>query len=153
MSWTPKAGTHDLVEWIGVDEALATLEALLVGRVVGAALVEDYWRLVLWHIGNGHAARLSADSSGVRLAYWPRVWAARSLSYLGDAAAGPKLIEALSDDHWRVRMTAAQTLGRLKVADSLDVLVELLGDQHERVRAAAVTALGRLPRPETPTPN
>jgi hypothetical protein len=148
MDWTPKTGTEALVAWIGPGEALATLKALLIGRIAGSTLTEDYWRLVLWHIGDGHAARLNVDSTGVRLAYWPRAWAARSLSYLGDPAAGPGLIEALADDHWRVRMTTAQALGRLNVAESLNDLVESLGDEHPRVRAAAVTALGRLRGPK-----
>ena len=153
MGWTPRTGTGALVAWIGPGEALATLNELLLGRVGGSKFKEDYWRLVFWHIGNGHAARLTVDATGIRLAYWPRVWAARSLSYLGDQAAGPGLIAALIDEHWRVRMTAAQALGRLKVSESLDDLVELLGDEHERVRAAAVTALRRLRGLLTDAPN
>ena len=144
MNWTPKAGTEALIAWIGPTEALTTLNGLLLGSIAGSTLTEDYWRLVLWHIGDGHAARLNVDRTGARLTYWPRVWAARALSYVGDRAAGPGLIDALGDDHWRVRMTAAQALGRLNIAESLDELVGLLGDQHERVRAAAATALRRL---------
>jgi len=37
------------------------------------------------------------------------------MAYLGDAAAASYLIDALDDDHWRVRMTAIQTLGRLGI--------------------------------------
>ena len=144
MDWTPKAGTEALVAWIGPGDALTALNGLLLGRIAGSTLTEDHWRLVLWHIGDGHAARLNVDSTGTRLAYWPRVWAARSLSYVGHRSAGPGLIDALGDDHWRVRMTAAQALGRLNIAESLDQLVELLEDEHERVRAAAATALRRL---------
>jgi len=125
-------GCSDSAQWITAWE------------IAGSTLTEDHWRLVLWHIGDGHAARLNVDSTGTRLAYWPRVWAARSLSYVGHRSAGPGLIDALGDDHWRVRMTAAQALGRLNIAESLDQLVELLEDEHERVRAAAATALRRL---------
>lgn len=147
MNWTPKAGTRALVTWIGATEALAALSTLVNGSVSGVTLVEDFWRRVLSHIGNGHADRLSVDPSGLRLAYWPRVWAARALWYLGDAAAGPVLIQGLSDSHWRVRMTCAQAIGRLRVENAIDELVEVLGDDHERVRAAAVTALGRVGDP------
>jgi hypothetical protein len=101
MNWTPKAGTRALVAWIGPDEALSALSDLLTGSVAGATLVDDFWRLVMSHIGDGHAERLSVDGTGARLAYWPRVWSARAMSYLGDAGAGRALIQGLSDNHWR----------------------------------------------------
>lgn len=116
MNWTPKSGTRALVTWIGRDDALSALSDLLTGSVTGATLVDDFWRLVMSYIGNGQAERLSVDLTGARLVYWPRVWSARAMSYLGDAVAGPALIQGLSDDRWRVRMTSAQALGRLALA-------------------------------------
>lgn len=99
---------------------------------------------MLIDIGNGHAEGLMVDPTGARFDYWPRVWAARSMAYLGDLAAVPTLVVATQDDHWRVRMTAIQSLGRLGAEDVTPVLVVGLHDAHRRVREAAVVALGRV---------
>ncbi|MEA1902766.1 MAG: HEAT repeat domain-containing protein [Actinomycetota bacterium] len=85
-----------------------------------------------------------ADGAGGRLAYWPRVWAARSMAYLGDLDAVGPLVNGISDEHWRVRMTCIQSLGRLGAEGLTGELVRGLGDEHRRVREATVVALGRV---------
>jgi HEAT repeat protein len=141
--WTPRQGTRELVRDLGEDEALAVLRRMLSPWLDRSLYARDPFRRVLIHIGNGHAERLLADESGVRLDYWPRSWAARALAYLSREDAGSCLIEALGDRHWRVRMTAAQSLGRLGVDGIEEALAAALSDEHERVRSAAAVALGR----------
>lgn len=144
MVWSPAVGTRDLVDRVGHARALEVLARLLSGDTSGRALTMSGAREALLDIGDGHAARLMADPTGSRLAYWPRVWAARSMAYLGDQAAAPFLIDAIHDDHWRVRMIATQALGRLGVEGITEELIGGLDDEHRRVRAAAVVALGRV---------
>ena len=144
MSWSPANGTLTLIQRLGKRETLGVLVTMLVGEVSGAELAQPFYREVLLDIGNGHADRLLDDPTGTRLAYWPRVWAARSLAYLGEIGAVESLIEALTDPHWRVRMTAVQTLGRLGAEGVTSSLVAALDDGHRRVRGAAVVALGRV---------
>lgn len=103
---------------------------------------------MLADIGDRHATRLLTDPTGERLVYWPRAWAARSLAYLDDHRARPDLLDALGDEHWRVRMNSVQTLGRLGLHDVTADLIAMLDDEHERVRAAAAVALGRVGGPE-----
>ena len=144
MSWSPAIGTMSLVERLGKRDTLDVLVTLLAGEASGPDLVWSSYREVLLDIGNGHANRLMADTTGTRLSYWPRVWAARSLAYLGDMAAIESLVEALGDGHWRVRMTAIQTLGRLGAEGVSSELILGLADEHRRVREATVLALGRV---------
>ena len=142
MPWNPALGTKSLENRLGRNVALKTLIGLLTGEVSGEDLVWSPYRDALEDIGDGHATRLMTDSTGARLAYWPRVWAARSLAYLGDVRATAALVDAIGDDHWRVRMTAIQTLGRLGVEGVTSDLAGSLNDEHSRVRKAAVVALG-----------
>lgn len=139
--WTPKSGTAALVERLGKERSFFLLTQLLSGSIPLRDCVKPPFADVLRDIGN--ATDLLEDETGARLGYWPRSWAARALAYLGDDSAGPWLVDALGDDHWRVRMTAAQTLGRLHITGHDQELALLLVDEHERVRAAAAAALGR----------
>lgn len=143
IMWTPASGTKELTEHFGRDRALELLTCLLAGEIATDKLVLAPYAEVIRCIGNANAETFFQGESGVRHAYWPRVWAARALAYLGDDDATPWLQGALSDAHWRVRMTAAQTLGRLGIEGYEDALIERLSDEHPRVRAAAATALGR----------
>jgi HEAT repeat protein len=143
MPWTPKSGTAELVARVGSDRALDVLTTLL-GGLPPAEYSRASWRDVLVDIGDGHASRLLKDSTGRRLAHWPRAWAARSLTYLGHPGAAPALLEALDDPSWRVRMNVVTALGRLGVEGTGDRLVRMLHDDHDRVRSSVVTALGRL---------
>jgi HEAT repeat protein len=148
VTWTPRSGARSLSSRSGADDALELLTRLLRGEVSGPALTKEPWFSVLADIGDGHATRLLTDPTGQRLAYWPRAWAARSLAYLKDRRARVALLDALSDEHWRVRMNSVQTLGRLGLQDVTTDLIAMLDDEHERVRAAAAVALGRVGGPE-----
>jgi HEAT repeat protein len=117
---------------------------MLRGEVDPPDLAWPPYREVLLDIGNGHAQSLLTDDSGERLDYWPRVWAARALAYIGSEAERPVLVGSLTDSHWRVRMTGAQTLGRLGIEGVTPNLLEALTDDHQRVRAAVLVALGRV---------
>lgn len=144
MGWTPASGTGTLVTRLGENDAVGILLRLMRGDDPLDELVWPPYRPVLIDIGNGHAEQLLSDETGQRLAYWPRVWAARSLAYVGSKDAGPSLMIALDDPHWRVRMTAIQTLGRLGIDDVTTQLIPALDDKHARVRSAAVLALERV---------
>jgi hypothetical protein len=148
MPWTPAIGTRRLTDRTGPDQALELLTAILRGEVAGSSLTVQPWSLVLIDIGDGHAQNLLRDPTGKRLAYWPRAWAGRALAYLGDDRARSVLVDALRDEHWRVRMNAVQTLGRLGISDVTSDLVDKLDDEHERVRGAAEVALGRVGGPD-----
>lgn len=129
---------------LGEAGAVDILFRLLGGTVPERDLVWAPYRGVLLDIGDGHAERLMSDESGRRLDYWPRVWAARALAYVGSKAAGSALLAAFGDDHWRVRMTAIQTVGRRGIEGATLQLLERLNDEHPRVRSAAVLALERV---------
>lgn len=129
---------------LGEAGSLKVLARLLSGSVPGRDMVWAPYRSVLLDIGNGHAERLMSDKSGQRLDYWPRVWAARALAYVGSKEPRSALLTALGDDHWRVRMTAIQTIGRLGIEGATPQLLERLDDDHPRVRSATVLALERV---------
>lgn len=76
--------------------------------------------------------------------YWPRVWAARALRYVWNDSASAAVLDALGDDHWRVRETASKLVRDHEIGEAADVLVDLLGDDTPRVRVAAVRALGEI---------
>jgi HEAT repeat protein len=133
-----------LANRLGGAGAVEVLVRLLGGTVPEGDLAWAPYRGVLLDIGDGHAERLMSDESGRRLDYWPRVWAARALAYVGSREASPVLITALGDGHWRVRMTAIQTIGRLSIEGVTPQLLERLNDEHARVRSAAILALDRV---------
>lgn len=137
-------GAKTLLARLGDTATVEVLVRLLAGEVAPGELAWPPYRSVLLDIGDGHAERLMSDTSGQRLVYWPRVWAARALIYVGDRAAGTPLLSALADDHWRVRMTATQAIGSLPIHGATRRLLERLDDAHPRVRSAAVLALERV---------
>ena len=141
--WTPAQGTKELTEHLGADRAFELLTRLLAGDVSMNELMVTPYTEVIRFIGNTDAASFFQGEAGVRHAYWPKVWAARALAYLGDDSAASWLQDSLSDVHWRVRITAAQTLGRLSIEGYEEALSEGLLYTHPRARAAAATALGR----------
>ena len=75
-------------------------------------------------------------------AYWARVWAARALRYVWSDTAAPSVVDALGDDHWRVREMAAKVVSDRQIGEAADHLVALLRDETPRVRTGAVRALG-----------
>ncbi len=75
-------------------------------------------------------------------AYWPRVWAARTLLHVWDDAVVTDVVAALTDPAWRVREMCAKVCARWEVAPAADAVVALLGDEVPRVRVAALRVLG-----------
>ena len=82
--------------------------------------------------------------------YWLRVWGARGLLWAlampGAPAADAKrvcgpLLEALGDEHWRVREMALKVVARYRLDDAQPAVVGLLDDATPRVRTAAARAL------------
>ncbi len=74
-------------------------------------------------------------------AYWPRVWAARTLLHVWDDAASAEVVAALGDPAWRVREMGAKVCARWEVAQAAEAALTLLGDEVPRVRVAALRAL------------
>lgn len=77
--------------------------------------------------------------------YWPRVWGARGLLHTWcepvQAQSTPVVVEALADEHWRVREMAAKVVRRWELPDAAPRLAGLLRDPVPRVRTAAARAL------------
>jgi hypothetical protein len=73
--------------------------------------------------------------------YWPRVWAARGLLHAWDHRATAAIIQATTDDAWRVREMAAKVIARHRVADAFTAVAGLRDDHVPRVRAAAERAV------------
>ncbi|NUT36798.1 MAG: hypothetical protein HOV79_27395, partial [Hamadaea sp.] len=76
--------------------------------------------------------------------YWPRVWGARALLYVWEPAAASAVVQALADEHWRVREMAAKVCLRRELGSALEPLEALASDPVPRVRVAAARALGAL---------
>lgn len=76
-----------------------------------------------------------------------RQHAVRTLAGQGDAAALPKLLEALTDKAACVRSEAAKGLGRFKQTESVKGLVAALRDGDMNVRMYAAYALGEIKDP------
>ena len=82
-------------------------------------------------------------SSGPKPAhlYWLRVWGARGLLHAYADQAEEAVIEALSDEHWRVREMAAKVIARYRIGAAFEQVTALRADPVRRVRAAAERAL------------
>ena len=92
-------------------------------------------------LGGAHAP---AVLEGRDKPYWLRVWAARGLLWAWDDVAVPSLVDAMSDEAWRVREMACKVVARNLVDDALPAVVGLADDPIPRVRAAASRAVERL---------
>lgn len=114
---------------------MAGCVALLQGSSVDADLI---------YVLGGPPARWAIDGGESGPDYWLRVWAARGLLYAYDASAGPAVVNALSDEHWRVREAAAKVCARHRIDLALPALVALTADPRLRVRAAVERALIRV---------
>jgi HEAT repeat protein len=90
----------------------------------------------------GPAARGVLDS-GPKPAflYWLRVWGARGLLHAYAGQAEEAVIEALADEHWRVREMAAKVIARYRIGAALEAVAVLREDPVPRVRAAADRAV------------
>lgn len=109
--------------------------ALLQGSSVDAELI---------YVLGGPPARWAIDEAEGGPDYWLRVWAARGLLYAYDASAEPTVVNALSDEHWRVREAASKVCARHRIDLALPALVALAADPQLRVRAAAERAVIRI---------
>lgn len=90
----------------------------------------------------GPGARIVLDDGPrQRNQYWRRVWGARGLLHAFDESAAEAIIEALGDEHWRVREMAAKVVARHKIGGALSAVADLRDDPVPRVRSAAERAL------------
>ncbi len=126
-------------------DILDVLCRILTGAISSRELARDPTMLpILQGIGGNTALTLLQDSSGSRLAYWPRAWAARTLAIIGDAGCSSALASAASDQQWRVRMQAMRAAGLVSDSMTVDRMAgSLVSDDHRRVREAVALALGR----------
>ena len=90
----------------------------------------------------GPVARTVLDS-GPKPAYlyWLRVWGARGLLHAYTDRAEDAVIEALGDEHWRVREMAAKVIAKYRIGAALQAVAELRDEPVPRVRAAADRAV------------
>jgi hypothetical protein len=96
----------------------------------------------LVHALGGPPAHYVLDGhAGGKAGYWPRVWAARGLLHAWDDRATAAIIQATTDDAWRVREMAAKVIARHRIGDALTAVAPLRSDQVPRVRAAAERAI------------
>ncbi|MGH3300084.1 MAG: HEAT repeat domain-containing protein [Streptosporangiaceae bacterium] len=90
----------------------------------------------------GPGARTILDSGPKPVyLYWLRVWAARGLLHAYADQAEAAVLEALADEHWRVREMAAKVTAKHRIGAALEAVAELRDDPVPRVRAAAHRAV------------
>jgi HEAT repeat protein len=90
----------------------------------------------------GPGARTILDSGPKPVyLYWLRVWGARGLLHAYTDQAEEAVIEALADEHWRVREMAAKVIARYRIGAALKPVAGLRDDPVPRVRAAAHRAV------------
>jgi hypothetical protein len=73
--------------------------------------------------------------------YWLQVWGARGLLHAYTDQAQDAVIEALGDEHWRVREMAAKVIAKYRIGAAFDPVTALRADRVPRVRAAADRAV------------
>ncbi|MGN6176742.1 MAG: HEAT repeat domain-containing protein [Streptosporangiaceae bacterium] len=91
-------------------------------------------------LGGPPAQDVLGGYAGGKAGYWPRVWAARGLLHAWDNRATAAIIQATTDDAWRVREMAAKVIARHRIGVAFTAVAELRNDQVPRVRAAAERA-------------
>jgi hypothetical protein len=92
-------------------------------------------------LGGSPAQDVLSGRAGGKAGYWPRVWAARGLLHAWDDRATAAIIQATTDDAWRVREMTAKVIARHRIGDALTAVAELRNDQVPRVRTAAQRAV------------
>ncbi|HEY2315721.1 MAG TPA: HEAT repeat domain-containing protein [Streptosporangiaceae bacterium] len=107
--------------------------ALLCGRDVDDNLIMA--------LGGPAGRTVIHDGPAQRNQYWRRVWGARGLMYAFDERAEAAIIEALRDEHWRVREMAAKVIARHKIGAAMTAVARLRDDPVPRVRAAGERAV------------
>jgi hypothetical protein len=101
---------------------------------------------LLLALGGPHASQVLAGREGGKGGYWPRVWAMRALLYAWEDSATAVVINATTDDSWRVREMAAKVCGRHCVEGAFDAVARLQDDRVPRVQAAAERAIRMIAR-------
>jgi HEAT repeats len=134
--WTPRLSIAAECARRGEPQLVAGCAALLRGQPADAAL--------LFALGGQMAEVVLNDGPRQRNQYWRRVWGARALLYAWSDEATPAVIEALADEHWRVREMAAKVIARRELGAALEPVAILRDDPVPRVRAAAQRAVVRL---------
>jgi HEAT repeats len=100
-------------------------------------------------LGGPPAEYVLGGRAGGKEGYWPRVWAARGLSYVWDDCATAAIVRATTDPAWRVREMAAKVIARHSVSDGMSAVIELRNDHVPRVRSAAERAVAKLTARQT----
>jgi hypothetical protein len=113
-------------------ECVRECVALLNGQRVD----DDFLRV----IGGPSADAVLGGQAGGVDGYWPRVWAARGLLHVWDVSATDAIVNATTNDSWRVREMSAKVIARHHVSPAIDAVVTLMGDDNARVRTAASRA-------------
>ena len=131
----PRRSVEALAEQHGRAAVVAACIDLLRGRDVDAQIV--------FGLG-GPPAHWAVDGGASGPDYWLRVWALRGLLWLWDDSATQLVVDALTDDAWRVREMAAKVIARHHVQTGLDILLMMREDPTARVRAAADRAVRKL---------
>jgi hypothetical protein len=101
---------------------------------------------LLLAFGGPHAGQVLAGGEGGKGGYWPRVWALRALLYAWEDAATTAVIQATTDDSWRVREMAAKVCGSHCLEAAFDVVAGMQNDPVARVQAAAERAIRMIAR-------
>jgi hypothetical protein len=133
---TPRASVQAECRRRGEDVVVAGCLDILTGRNVDERLLRV--------LGGPPAEQVLAGREGGTAGYWPRVWAARGLLYAWNESATSAIVEATSDEAWRVREMAAKVTARHRIGDGLDAVIMLRDDPVPRVRAAAGRAIAVL---------
>ncbi len=92
-------------------------------------------------LGGPAAEYVLAGREGGKAGHWPRVWAARGLLHAWDDRAAAAIIQATTDDAWRVREMAAKVIARHRIGNAFTPVAQLRNDPVPRVRAAAERAI------------
>ena len=117
----------------GREQVIDGCVALLRGRDVDDNLIMA--------LGGPAGLNVIHDGPARRNQYWRRVWGARGLLYAFDERAGEAIIDALHDEHWRVREMAAKVIAKRKIDSALTAVAGLRDDPVPRVRAAGERAV------------
>ncbi len=105
---------------------------------------QDFDEGLLMALGGPNGRIVIDDGPRQRNQYWRRVWGARGLLYAWNDSAEHAVVDALADEHWRVREMAAKVVAKRGIGVALEACAGLADDPVPRVRAAAWRAVVRL---------